>query len=141
MNWLTLYYTLSLLGVTGPASEWLPALTAVANIGFSVIVAWYLLARAIPDMQSRFSEDLRAERDSSEKIMGEQRDDFYKTMVEQRNDFHAAILRERESMRDMLAMIQKSETEVNRRNAEKIDRILGLFEDYIRANGGGRQKA
>ncbi len=131
-------YMLLMLAANGvPTNEWLPILTAIANIGFSVVVAWYLLARAIPEMQLRFSGDLLANRESAEKVMAEQRDDFHKTLMEQREAFNTTLVRERESTKEMLIMIQKSETEIMRRNAEKLDKILNLIEDYVRVRNGG----
>lgn len=57
-------------------NEWVPILTLATNIGFSVVVAWYLLSKALPAMQERFSADLRAQRDDYRAASKQERDDF-----------------------------------------------------------------
>lgn len=52
------------------------------NIIFSVIVAWYLMAKAIPNLQESFSKDLKS-----------QRDDFIGALKEERVDFDQMINR------------------------------------------------
>lgn len=43
-------------------NEWAPIITAIANLGFSIVIAWYLLSKAIPRIQESFSKDLESQR-------------------------------------------------------------------------------
>ena len=85
--------------------EWVPLITAVANIGFSVVVAWYLLAKAIPALQEKFSTDLMA----------------------QRTDFQAAIDREREALGRIVAIVTDARFELMRHIGEKVDVLVVDF--------------
>lgn len=40
-------------------SSWTNIIAAVANIGFSAVVAWFLLTKALPRIQDSFLEELR----------------------------------------------------------------------------------
>lgn len=86
------------------AADFLPF---VANVGFSVVVCWYLLAKAIPEMQARFSADLKAQRDDNKIILEDERQ---------------ANARERQftvtSMERMLEMMKKDEIDLLTRTAE-----------------------
>ena len=68
------------------AGDWLPYATGIANIGFSILVAWYLLSKAIPNMQDKFSE----------------------TLKEQRADHISAMERERESTKKIFEMMSSN---------------------------------
>lgn len=94
-------------------AAWLPVLTAIANIGFSAVVGWYLLTKAIPDMQRKFSED-----------MDKQRKDFGDALAQQRADFNATFEREKQGNQKLLDMVANQMLEIVRRSADKIDVIL-----------------
>jgi hypothetical protein len=64
--------------VTG--SDWSSLGTFAVNAGFAAWIAWYLLARALPKIQSQFSADLEA-----------QRKDLTAALERQRADNSAAI--------------------------------------------------
>ncbi len=83
-------------------SEWVPLITAVANIGFSVVVAWYLLAKAIPALQDKFSNDLTS----------------------QRADFQSAIDREREALGKVVTIVTDARFELLRHMSEKVDALV-----------------
>jgi hypothetical protein len=93
--------------VDGASPGWLPLLTAITNIGFSIIVAWYLLAKAIPRLQDRFSEDLRI----------------------QRLDFEKAIEREKKSLDRVLELVAANNIELLRRTSEKLDLLVAFIKE------------
>lgn len=92
-------------------NDWTGIAALITNVGFSVVVAWYLLSKAIPGIQDKFSADLKS----------------------QREDYHRSLERERVAYTDMLKIATVEEREMLRRNTEKTDRILSLLEDHLRA--------
>lgn len=42
---------------------WTSVVTSVVNMGFSALVAWYLLTKSLPTMQEKFSASLKEERE------------------------------------------------------------------------------
>jgi hypothetical protein len=86
---------------------WMPLMTAIANVGFSIVVAWYLLSKAIPRLQDRFSEDLEA----------------------QRLDFEKALEREKQSLDRVLGAISGNGVDLLRRLSEKLDGMMLHMQD------------
>ena len=102
-------------------TEWVPLLTLAANIGFSVVVAWYLLSKALPSMQDRFSADLKATRDHYELSLKTQRDDY-----------HIIMLREKETLAKLVEALTGRDSDIIKQTAEQVTRILPLVEDLAR---------
>lgn len=98
--------------VTG--QDWSSLGTFAVNAGFAAWIAWYLLARALPKIQSQFSADLEA-----------QRKDLTAALERQRDDNNAAIER-----------LEKHRAEEANRLAASMDRLAGQIAALIneRAN-------
>lgn len=92
-------------------NEWIPLLTLGANIGFSVVVAWYLLSRAIPQMQERFDRALSDQRLQFSTDMKSQREDHEKLMA-------AIVMRDSDNLK---------------RVAEKIDHVMNTTSTIARS--------
>jgi hypothetical protein len=105
-------------------ADWLSILTSIGNIGFSVVVAWYLLSKAIPAMQTRFSSDLKA-----------QQDIFSALLREQREDYKAALAADKNAFETMLTIFRKEDSEVLKRSAEETHLTYKMLEDYVRSKG------
>lgn len=110
----------------------LPIITAIVNIGFSAIVGWYLLTKAIPNMQQKFSEDMEKQRHDFTEDMNEQRQDFLSALVQQRNDYNTAVEREKNSNTKLLDLLSSQILEICKRSYEKIDQILRINEENRR---------
>ena len=109
------------------SSSAVPLLTLAVNVGFSVVVCWYLLSKAIPEMQERFSIDLKTQREDSYAMLKAERE---------------ACMREREiavaSMERMLAITSKDGVDLLKRTAEDTRATYILLQDFIRTGGGKR---
>ena len=108
------------------ASQWGPA---VVNLVFSVAVAWYLLSKALPAMHERFSTDLKMQQET-----------FKEALKEQREDNEKALDREKEALERLMAMVQKEEIDLLRRNSEETHATYKMLEDYIRNSRGNRER-
>lgn len=96
-----------------------------ANILFSVVMAWYLLTKAIPELQRKFSEDLAL-----------QRVEFFDALKLQREDAKVARDGDQKAMDRLVGVVISGNTEAQRRMEEKIDRQIVLLEELRRKPGG-----
>lgn len=88
-------------------NEWVPIASAVAQLGFSGFVAWFLLVKAMPVMQDKFGQMLQMQRTDTIGALRDQRLDFLTSVKDERNGFIAALAREREQFTEMLEMMSE----------------------------------
>lgn len=100
--------------VTG--TEWTSVFALLTNIGFSAIVAWYLLSKAIPSIQDRFSHDLQSQRNDHDQHMVREREAFEKVI--------SVIMDQR------LADIKTFGDRIDRMSIKQ-DRLCELLEDVV----------
>lgn len=98
--------------VAAATMEWslTSIIMGVTNIGFSVLVAWYLLSRAIPEMQKRFSDDLK----------------------QQREDNRESLKREKDTCSDLLKIVVRDDHDMIKRALEKIESMAVQLNDIAR---------
>ncbi len=92
-------------GISGTAIA-----SMVINAGFAALVAWYLLSKAIPDMQKQHSASL-----------AEQRKEYALSLSEQRKDLTGMVDRDRISMEKILSIVAGNDTQILRTISEKLD--------------------
>lgn len=93
-------------------NDWAAVATAFANIGFSAVVGWYLLTKAIPQMQDKFSKDLDKQAAS-----------FNIALETQRKDFALAQDRDKAANQQFVDLLNKQILEITKHSADKIDAI------------------
>lgn len=62
-----------LLFADGDVSGWASVGALMLNIGFSGVVAWYLLTKAMPKMQDQFIAAIDKQQDKFDRVLSEQR--------------------------------------------------------------------
>lgn len=82
-------------------SAWTSLGSLVVQAGFAGFMAWYLLTKALPAMQDKFTVTLK-----------EQRDDYARATKEQREDYAKSVDRERESVTAVTRLVDKQEADM-----------------------------
>lgn len=96
------------------ATEWLAPLASIANIGFSIVVGWYLITKGLPHMQERFGVALKEQRDAHDKQL-DKRDAATDKIIQLVMSGNTAILQENSRKLD--------------EHDRKLDRILEMLDD------------
>lgn len=73
------------------AAGWASLLGSAVNVGFAVAVGWYLLSKAIPEMQRKNDEAQKEARTLYAESQRLQRLDYQAGLKEQREEFRAAL--------------------------------------------------
>ncbi len=111
----------------------IPIGTLVTNVIFSIAVCWYLLARALPEMQSRFSVDLKSQREDNYRVLDQER----LANERERQIIKESIERERiasiANIERLLTVVSKDNLEMLRRTSEETHATYTLLQDYVRA--------
>ena len=96
------------------AADWsgfASVISAAVQVGFSVVVAWYLMARGIPAMQAQFSADLKSQREDFQKFQDRDRD-----VLKNIGEFMAKV--DSEKLQRVLEMLTKG-----------IERQIEMYDD------------
>ena len=107
-----------------PAS-FVPFAQMVGSIGFPVVACWWLLSKALPSMQVRFSADLKAQREDAYAVLEQER-----LANERERQFAVA------SMERLLNLSNRDQIDLLKRTAEDVRAMYTLMQDFVRANRG-----
>src|SRR5258706_6546118 len=87
---------------------WSALIGSLVQLGFSAIVGWYLLTKAIPKMQDQFLAEQKAAREKHEEGQKEARATYADSQRLQRLDYQSGLKEQREEFRQALAMLEAS---------------------------------
>lgn len=124
----------------GDVNTWAAVLSSVVQVGFSGLVGWYLLTKAIPKMQDQFLAEQKAARSDFDAFGKEARDAYLEHQSRQRQDHEAGMARQRADFRSALDALEAGDARREEKAAADVKEALGLILANFRSENDRRDE-
>ncbi len=101
------------------------------NVGFSGIVAWWLMTKAIPKNQVEFKESLKEQRVDLLETLRSQRVDFAAALKEQRADFTDDRRKEQEALTRVVTLLTDDRNERLTHLVERSEKVAIILDRIV----------